>query len=64
MALLKIKTTVSVISDHNTEDDYPDGDYVLEDILEDYRATALEAIAEAINEDIAHITTEVVTNGS
>lgn len=62
MPLIKVKTNISVVDDVDTDDF--DSNYTMEDVLEECRANALETITEAVQQDIAHITTEVVTNGS
>lgn len=62
MPLIKVKTNISVVDDVDTDDF--DSNYTMEDVLEECRANALETITEAVHQDIAHITTEVVTNGS
>ena len=59
--MLKVKTTISVINDVDTKDF--DDKYTTEDILQEFRETAFDAIDVAVSNDIANITTEVV-NGS
>ncbi len=67
MADLRIETTISVVSDVDT-DDFPI-DYSMDDILGHFQGLAKETVIDGLDQDIAHITTrtlEVVhtTDGS